>query len=114
MLRKLVFIVLLSLSVCSLSAQESQSESSLTEQLDSVIIELENLSTSLQNKQIQLEDVEKQLAISQENLEKISQDYRELSNDYARLETELKIWKGVSITLAIACPIAIVTVLIIK
>ena len=59
--------------VFSLSAQESQEESSCTEQLDNVIIELENLSTSLQNKQIQLEDVEKQLATSQENLEKISQ-----------------------------------------
>ena len=114
MLRRLVFIVLLSLSVCSLSAQESQSESSCTEQLDNVILELENLNTSLQNKQIRLEDVEKQLETSQENLEMISQDYKELSGNYAKLETELKIWKGVSITLAIACPIAIVTVLIIK
>lgn len=114
MLKKLVFGVLLSLCLCSLSAQESQSDSSVTTQLDNVILELENLNTSLQNKQIRLEDVEKQLAISQENLEKISQDYKELSDNYAKLETELKIWKGVSITLAIACPITIVTILILK
>lgn len=114
MLKKLVFGVLLFFCVFSLSAQESQEESSCTEQLDNVIIELENLSTSLQNKQIQLEDVEKQLATSQENLEKISQDFKQLSENYERLETELKIWKGVSITLAIVCPVAVITVLIVK